>query len=274
MKAFAGNPVGKRRATRTPGWAREERNHVETPFDFFTAFPLVGHMMDTVAHADELAGRAVDAINRHDLVHAKAEFERSLTVHTHVAVQTAGQAINARLRGDELRADVLGPQAAILFWQIPGRARIAAGMLRSAVSHEPGSDPAAALRTIAECAVKRSEARTLFGEAFYGQLTSAVNGAFAECTPAQVETRVHTPAPISLPKREDRNQPSILSRREREVLCGIADGKTNRGIAALLGIKGITVNTFVSRIFAKLDLENRAAAAAYAVRHDLCETGD
>jgi DNA-binding CsgD family transcriptional regulator len=242
-------------------------------FDFFTAFPMVGHMMDTVAHADELAGRAVEAINRHDLAHAKAEFERSLTVHTHVAVQTAGQAITARMRGDELRADVLGPQAAILFWQIPGRARIAAGMLRSAAIDETGTDPAASLRNIAECAVRRAEARTLFGETFHGQLTSAVSGAFAGYMPAPVAVRVQAPLPPA-PRREDRNQPSILSRRERQVLCGIADGKTNRGIAAELGIKGITVNTFVSRIFAKLDLENRAAAAAYAVRHDLCDCAD
>jgi DNA-binding CsgD family transcriptional regulator len=256
-----------------PGWTREEKTEVDA-FNFWTAFPMVGHMMDTVAHADELAGRAVDAITRRDLAHAAAEFERSLTVHTHVAVQTAGQAINARLRGDAARAEVLGPQAAILFWQIPGRARIAARMLRSAARDQPGIDPVASLRNIAECAIRRSEAKTLFGEAFHLQLTSAVRGAFAEFTPAPVEIPVQTPAPAVRVKHEDRNQPSILSRREREVLCGIAEGKTNRGIAAELGIKGITVNTFVSRIFHKLDLDNRAAAAAYAVRHDLCEIAE
>ncbi|MER3484748.1 MAG: DNA-binding response regulator, partial [Chloroflexota bacterium] len=36
--------------------------------------------------------------------------------------------------------------------------------------------------------------------------------------------------------------------------------------------KEITVNTFVSRIFTKLGVENRAAAAVYAVRHGVSIT--
>jgi DNA-binding NarL/FixJ family response regulator len=59
----------------------------------------------------------------------------------------------------------------------------------------------------------------------------------------------------------------VLSPRERQVLALLSEGLTNREIGVRLGVKGITVNTFVSRIFTKLGVENRAAAAAYAVRH-------
>jgi DNA-binding NarL/FixJ family response regulator len=45
---------------------------------------------------------------------------------------------------------------------------------------------------------------------------------------------------------------------------------TNRGIGFRLGVKAITINTFVTRIFGKLGVDNRAAAAAYAVRHGIC----
>lgn len=241
-------------------------------FNLWANFPMVGHMMDTVAHADELAGRAAEAVHRHDLQHAVADFERSLREHASAAVQTAGQAINARLRGDDFRANVLGPQAAILLWQIPGRARIAAGLLRSIGGGTPGLDPAEPLRFIAEKAVRRPEAIELLGDTVHGRLASAVKIAFIDCTPAPpvtVERTLSRPEPA---RSAMTTPPSILSRREREVLCGIADGLTNRGIAAQLGIKGITVNTFVSRIFGKLNLDNRAAAAAYAVRNDMCES--
>jgi DNA-binding CsgD family transcriptional regulator len=60
-----------------------------------------------------------------------------------------------------------------------------------------------------------------------------------------------------------------LSTREVEVLRLIATGKTNRVIAHELGISEKTVARHVSNIFTKLDLSSRAAATAYAFRHDL-----
>jgi DNA-binding CsgD family transcriptional regulator len=60
-----------------------------------------------------------------------------------------------------------------------------------------------------------------------------------------------------------------LTSREREVLRLVATGKTNRAIAATLGISDKTVARHVSNIFTKLGLASRTAATAYAYEHGL-----
>jgi DNA-binding CsgD family transcriptional regulator len=60
-----------------------------------------------------------------------------------------------------------------------------------------------------------------------------------------------------------------LTAREREVLTLIATGRTNRAIATQLFISEKTVARHVANIFAKLGLTSRAAATAYAYKHDL-----
>lgn len=55
-----------------------------------------------------------------------------------------------------------------------------------------------------------------------------------------------------------------LTPREVEVLTLIADGKTNKEIAAMLVIGEKTVKTHVSNILAKLHVENRTEARYYA----------
>jgi DNA-binding CsgD family transcriptional regulator len=61
----------------------------------------------------------------------------------------------------------------------------------------------------------------------------------------------------------------LLSERERQVLRLLASGSTNREIGAALVISGATVARHVSNILAKLGLDNRTEAAAYAVAHGL-----
>ncbi|CAA9535954.1 MAG: hypothetical protein AVDCRST_MAG49-222 [uncultured Thermomicrobiales bacterium] len=69
-----------------------------------------------------------------------------------------------------------------------------------------------------------------------------------------------TPTPV---------EPSGLTRREVEVVRLLADGRSNREIAEALFISAGTVRTHVEHILAKLDLDTRAAVAAWAVRHGL-----
>jgi len=57
-----------------------------------------------------------------------------------------------------------------------------------------------------------------------------------------------------------------LTAREAEVLLWISRGKSNRDIGEILDISPRTVNKHLEQIFVKLGVENRAAAAATAVR--------
>ncbi|PWC56600.1 LuxR family transcriptional regulator [Azospirillum sp. TSH7] len=57
-----------------------------------------------------------------------------------------------------------------------------------------------------------------------------------------------------------------LTAREAEVLLWIANGKPNRDIGEILGISPRTVNKHLEQVFAKLGVENRASAAALAIR--------
>lgn len=60
-----------------------------------------------------------------------------------------------------------------------------------------------------------------------------------------------------------------LSERELEVLALIAQGETNRGAAARLFISEATVKTHLLHIYAKLDVNDRAAAVATAFERGL-----
>jgi DNA-binding CsgD family transcriptional regulator len=57
-----------------------------------------------------------------------------------------------------------------------------------------------------------------------------------------------------------------LTQREAEVLVWIARGKPNRDISEILNISPRTVNKHLEQVFAKLGVENRAAAASIATR--------
>ena len=57
-----------------------------------------------------------------------------------------------------------------------------------------------------------------------------------------------------------------LTAREAEVLVWLSEGKSNRDISDILAISPRTVNKHLEQIFRKLDVDNRAAAAATAVR--------
>jgi len=57
-----------------------------------------------------------------------------------------------------------------------------------------------------------------------------------------------------------------LTTREAEVLNWLAQGKSNRDIGAILSLSPRTVNKHLEQIFAKLEVENRTAAAVVAIR--------
>ena len=60
-----------------------------------------------------------------------------------------------------------------------------------------------------------------------------------------------------------------LSEREREIFQLIAEGHSNKDIAAVLSISPATVETHRAHIFQKLDLHNTAEVVLYAVRRGI-----
>lgn len=64
-----------------------------------------------------------------------------------------------------------------------------------------------------------------------------------------------------------------LSQRELDVIRWIGEGKSNAVIAEILGISKNSVDSYVKRIFAKLDVSDRTAAAVRAVSLGLIAPG-
>ena len=67
----------------------------------------------------------------------------------------------------------------------------------------------------------------------------------------------------------DRSAHELLSAREFEVLCLLAEGKTVGEIGLQLSLSVKTISTYRGRILEKLELKNNAEIMRYAMRHDL-----
>jgi two-component system nitrate/nitrite response regulator NarL len=63
---------------------------------------------------------------------------------------------------------------------------------------------------------------------------------------------------------------SDLTPREREILCHLAEGRSNKAIARVLGISDGTVKLHVKSILRKLAVHSRVEAAVIAVEKELC----
>ncbi len=74
----------------------------------------------------------------------------------------------------------------------------------------------------------------------------------------RVKAGNETPAPAGL---------EILSAQERRVLALVAEGKTNKEIAMVMGLSDKTVKNYLSNLLDKLNLSRRSQAAAFYVQH-------
>jgi HD-GYP domain-containing protein (c-di-GMP phosphodiesterase class II) len=83
----------------------------------------------------------------------------------------------------------------------------------------------------------------------------------AEAVRAVLESAGHPPARLTWP--------AGLSDREVQVLRLVARGHSNREIARLLWISPKTTGHHVQHIYAKIGVSTRAAAAMFAMEHDL-----
>lgn len=83
----------------------------------------------------------------------------------------------------------------------------------------------------------------------------------AHMTPAS-----HTTSPLLSDHRTDSME---LTKREREVLAGVARGERSKEIAARLGITERTVRAYLTNIYTKLNVDSRSSAVAVAVARGL-----
>lgn len=68
---------------------------------------------------------------------------------------------------------------------------------------------------------------------------------------------------------DERDELSDLTAQERKILLLVAEGKTNKEIAADVFLSDKTVKNYVSSILSKLSLQRRAQAAAFVAKHRL-----
>ena len=77
---------------------------------------------------------------------------------------------------------------------------------------------------------------------------------------------------VMTPVAEEEDQPfEPLTSRELEVLAHLADGLSNKAIAARLGLSDETVKFHLSAVFGKLGASNRTDAVRHALRKGLIE---
>lgn len=106
------------------------------------------------------------------------------------------------------------------------------------------------------------------------------SGAFDAVSGAAAEGEVSASADVVLLARQRGSEvldgdaaalapEATLTPREAEVLSLLADGLSNKQIAARLGISTNTVKTHLELVFEKLEVSTRAEAVAVAVRRGL-----
>jgi DNA-binding NarL/FixJ family response regulator len=66
-------------------------------------------------------------------------------------------------------------------------------------------------------------------------------------------------------------EPALLTARQREIVRLLAEGKTNKEVALILGISVKTAETHRNNIMRKLQLRSFSHLVRYAIRHNLVE---
>jgi DNA-binding NarL/FixJ family response regulator len=97
-------------------------------------------------------------------------------------------------------------------------------------------------------------------------LSEGGNGSVAPEAPGAMAEWAALPPPDSGKAIAALHKVLPITRRQAEVLHWIAEAKTNEEIAAILGCSFGTVKTHIQKIFERLNVHSRIAAAACAYR--------
>jgi non-specific serine/threonine protein kinase len=231
----------------------------ETLYD--EAQRLFEELGDQRALAMTLHGRAGLALQRRDTARAAALLAEGLTL--------------ARQVGDRLTAaDCLEAVAQVVVTDQAAQATRLLGAA-SAVRDAAGAPVADHLRSSHD--ETNAAARAALGAAAFGTAHDAGRALSLELAVAEaivaVEAMLRPTTASSVASAQPADSGSVpgadLTPREREVLHLLAEGRTDREIAAALFVTTKTASNHVASILSKLGVETRTAAAAYALRHGL-----
>jgi DNA-binding CsgD family transcriptional regulator len=197
----------------------------------------LGRAESRLGHDEAAAGhleRALDLASRHGL-----QF---------IVPQVATMLASALLRlGDRERARALAEHAERTARSTGSDIQLAAATRLMAQVDDPQGTPPGPVPTPPDAMVERPPGSAAADRSLTAGDTSDTGGADA---PA--------PAPVTVLTE--------LSRREREISGLVSNGRTNQQIARALGLSHKTVETYLARIFKKLDLCSRAQLAALVGR--------
>jgi DNA-binding CsgD family transcriptional regulator len=70
-------------------------------------------------------------------------------------------------------------------------------------------------------------------------------------------------------RRKEAGALDRLSLREREVMALVVQGRTSKEIARIVGVKPATVDTYRSRLMAKLDVPDICGLVRFAIRQGM-----
>jgi predicted ATPase/class 3 adenylate cyclase/DNA-binding CsgD family transcriptional regulator len=247
------------------------------------------------------------ALARGDAPSARVRLEESLAhfralgLQQHIAYVLSQSAVVSMMQHDETAAGVFYEESLALFRQVKDQEGLAYALRRwgSMAAQQGAAVCAARLWGAAETLSDVDGLRTPFlriieltdhEQVDYERMVSLVRTQLGErafatawaegraMTPEQVLAQqgreiAHEPvipAPQPPPATASRSgYPAGLTAREVQVLRLVAKGLTNSEVAEELGLSEKTIAHHLTHIFNKTTSENRAAAAAFAIRHQL-----
>jgi DNA-binding response OmpR family regulator/DNA-binding CsgD family transcriptional regulator len=227
---------------------KQEKLLAQLPVIFMTGLSDTEHVLEG------LAAGGVDYVTKPIVIE-----ELLARIRVHLANARVAQGTHAALdaTGRFLLATDLSGQ---LLWSTP-KARQLLGELFPAQGEQRASLPGAVVEQLMQLRQQGSKAGRSTIEVGGRRLEIAV---LSRIGPDELLFRL---TDVSARGEEQLLQQTLmLTSREAEVLLWISRGKSNREIGEILTISPRTVNKHLEQIFVKLGVENRASAAARAVR--------
>ncbi len=228
---------------------KRERLMAHLPVIFMTGLSETGHVIQG------LAAGGVDYVTKPIVVD-----ELLARIRVHLANARVAQGTSAALDAAG-RFLLATDRTGRLLWCTPKARQLLTGLLPAQDGQEP-SLPAALMERLIQ--LRRQ------GTAGPARSVLEIGGRKLEITvlsPIGPDELLFSLTEIGSESDEEILQRTLsLTSRESEVLLWVSRGKSNREIGEILSISPRTVNKHLEQIFVKLGVENRASAAARAVR--------